>query len=222
MPEMTEEREVLQGKLVTENIYLCPDGVYRWVYEFPMLKNPTILFTVWKVLGVTALICLALEGLPLLIAEGPSSLLGAAKTICIGLAVLLPVSILGYVVLAGLYGWTYMVLFEMDEKEIKHIQMQKQFRKAEAMGWLSAMAGLAAGSLGAAGSGILAASRDTSVSVYASVRHVRANRAMHVIHLKQRLERNQIYAADADYDFVLDYILKRVPASAGGRTYAEP
>ena len=59
-------------------------------------------------------------------------------------------------------------------------------------------------------------------SVYASVRHVRANRAMHVIHLKQRLERNQIYAADADYDFVLDYILKRVPVSAGGHTHAEP
>jgi hypothetical protein len=43
-------REDIKGQRVTENIYLCPDGAYRWVYEFDMIKNPTILITVWKVL----------------------------------------------------------------------------------------------------------------------------------------------------------------------------
>ena len=40
----------ITGEKVTENIYLCPDGVYRWFYELNMLTNPTILFTVWKVI----------------------------------------------------------------------------------------------------------------------------------------------------------------------------
>ena len=31
----------------------CADGKYRWVYEVPMLKNPSILFDVYKVLGIS-------------------------------------------------------------------------------------------------------------------------------------------------------------------------
>ena len=30
-----------------------PDGKYRWVYEVPMLKNPSILIDVYKVLGIS-------------------------------------------------------------------------------------------------------------------------------------------------------------------------
>jgi hypothetical protein len=30
-----------------------PDGKYRWVDEVPMLKNPSILFDVYKVLGIS-------------------------------------------------------------------------------------------------------------------------------------------------------------------------
>ena len=42
---------VFQGEKVTENIYLCPDGMYRWIYEFRMMKNPAILFTLFKIFG---------------------------------------------------------------------------------------------------------------------------------------------------------------------------
>jgi hypothetical protein len=34
-------------------VTLYPDGKYRWVYEVPMLKNPSILFDVYKVLGIS-------------------------------------------------------------------------------------------------------------------------------------------------------------------------
>ena len=40
------------GVQASENIRPCPDGVYRWTYEFDMLRNPTIMFSVWKVLGI--------------------------------------------------------------------------------------------------------------------------------------------------------------------------
>ena len=51
---------VLKGEKVTENIWLCPDGVYRWTYEFDMRRNPMILFTVLKVMAIawTSYICL--------------------------------------------------------------------------------------------------------------------------------------------------------------------
>ena len=39
-----------------KNIILGEDGKYRWVYELPMLKNPVILMTVWRVLLISGLI----------------------------------------------------------------------------------------------------------------------------------------------------------------------
>ena len=52
-PERKEPgRQEIEGERIADSIYLCRDGQYRWVYEMPMLKNPTILFTVWKVLGI--------------------------------------------------------------------------------------------------------------------------------------------------------------------------
>ena len=42
-----------KGEQVTKNIVLCPDGVYRWSYEMNMLRNPTIMFSVWKAIGLS-------------------------------------------------------------------------------------------------------------------------------------------------------------------------
>ena len=52
---MGERTKQIEGKSepVTENIWLCPDGVYRWTYEMDMLRNPTIMISVWKVLGIS-------------------------------------------------------------------------------------------------------------------------------------------------------------------------
>ena len=43
--------EPVRGHKVADSIYLCPDGMYRWVYEFRMMKNPSVLFTIWKIFG---------------------------------------------------------------------------------------------------------------------------------------------------------------------------
>ena len=214
---MNETNERLEGIKVTENVWLCPDGVYRWVYEFPMMKNPVILFTVWKVLLVSCAICFVLVGVPLLFTEGPGSLTGVGMSLGLAMLILGVLSIVAYVILAASYGWKYMVLFEMDETKVRHIQMEKQFQKAEALGWLTAMAGLAAGNLSTAGSGMISGSRNSSTSMFADVRQVKANRAMHLIRVNQLLNRNQVYADGEDFDFVLQYILERVPEEAGGK-----
>ena len=208
---MTTANETIEGKKVAESIYLCPDGVYRWIYEFPMTKNPTILFTVWKVLAISCAICLVLVGVPLLFTEGPQALAGIGKGIGIAALILLPLSILGYLILSAMYGGKYMVLFEMDEQQVRHIQMEKQFKKMQAAGWLAAMAGLVTGNLTMAGSALLAATKSVSVSEFSKVKAVKPDRAMHVIRVNETLEHNQIYADGEDFDFVLDFILAHVP-----------
>ncbi|ETP72688.1 hypothetical protein UYO_1287 [Lachnospiraceae bacterium JC7] len=203
---------IINGERITENIYLCPDGKYRWIYEFPMLKNPVILFTVFKVLGMSAAIIAIFALLVDLIEDGSITPATDPDELMIGFWVILffiGVVILSYIILAGMYGWKYMVLFEMDEEKVVHIQMQSQFKKTEAIGWLTAMVGIASGRAGAIGTGILAATRNTSTSDFINVRKVIGNRWMHVIKVNKLLDHNQIYVEPSDYDFVFRYISDR-------------
>ena len=35
-----------------ERVRLCEDGKYRWTYPLDMMKNPSILFVVYKIFGI--------------------------------------------------------------------------------------------------------------------------------------------------------------------------
>lgn len=203
----------ITGEKVTENIYRCPDGVYRWVYELNMLRNPVILITVFKVLGISALaVCAFVLGVDL-IEDGritlPAS--GEWKVLLLIVLGLIALIVISYLILTAIYGWKYIVLFEMDEEKVVHIQMPKQYKKALALGWLTAMAGLAARSITTAGVGVLSAAKDTSTSRFEDVRTVKAYPRRHLIKVNERLEHNQVYAAKEDFAFVKDYIVSHCP-----------
>ncbi|SEA90351.1 zinc-ribbon domain-containing protein [Oribacterium sp. KHPX15] len=209
-----ESKEDIKGQKVTENIYLCPDGAYRWVYEFDMIKNPTILITVWKVLLMSCAIVMILV-MFFRIMDGdffnlpdPDDLaeyIGGLVLVMLFMAFL---SVVAYLIVAKSYGFRYMVLFTMNENEIEHRQMKNQFDKAKAMGWLTAAAGLAAGSLGRAGTGMLAATKTASTSVYDHVKKVKSDRRHNVIYVNETLDHNQIYVDEADFDFVRNFLIE--------------
>ncbi len=206
----------IQGQKVTDNIYRCPDGKYRWVYEYKMLKNPTILITVMKaillsfgaVMGFVILIDLIGGDFRYWTSNDFASF---ATGFFIFLLVMLALGAFAYLILAALYGWTYQVLFTMDEDGVEFKQMKKDFQKSQAIGWLTAAAGLATGSLGRTGTGIIAATRDSSYSEFKQVRKVQVVRRRHVIYVNQMLGHNQVYAEDADFDFVEKFIIDRCP-----------
>ena len=127
------------------------------------------------------------------------------------LLVMLVLGAVSYLILAAMYGWSYQVLFTMDENGVEHRQMKKQFEKAEAIGWLTAAAGLATGKIGRIGTGILAATKTSTTSEFQHVRKVRVVRRRDVIYVNQLLEHNQVYAEDADFDFVRNYIEEHCP-----------
>jgi len=205
-------REDIQGQRVTENIYLCPDGAYRWVYEFDMIKNPTILITVWKVLLMSFAIVIFIMLFFTIIEDGLDDipdLIGFFGGFVLIMLFMAALSAVAYFIVAMSYGLKYMVLFTMDENQIEHRQMKNQFDKAKAMGWLSAAAGLATGSIGRAAPGILAATKTASTSVFGNVKKVKSDRRHNVIYVNETLEHNQIYVDDADFDFVRNYIIER-------------
>ena len=205
----------ISGEKVTENIRLCPDGKYRWIYEYPMLKNPTILFTVWNVLGIAGAILYVIYFFTSIgdnIRYGWGDFLSFSwKYWLFLIAFMVIIGGIGYLVLASFYGWKYMVLFEMDEEKVVHTQMAKQFKKAEALGWLTALAGMAGGNLTTAGIGINTSVRSRSSSDLKYVKEVKVQRGLHTIKLNQGLDHNQVYADGEDFDFVLDFIREHCP-----------
>lgn len=192
-------------------ITLCPDGKYRWFYEYPMLKNPTILITVWKVLLIAALapaIVVLLSG----VSAGFLQAVGQFFAVYgISFGILFVLSFLGYFILAAIYGFKYIVLFEMDNECITHTQQDRQFKKGQAASWLAVLAGIAAGSPETAGAGLLAGSSQRKTSEFKKVVRVVKRRKHHTIKVNQKLSKNQIYVSAEDYDFVCEYISSRCP-----------
>lgn len=197
---------------MSENIKKGDDGTYRWVYEFNMLKNPLILLTVLKIFFLVLAGMWVVFGL---FRIGNDGFIGAfvaqTKELLIPAVILFGLSIVAYIILACIYGWKYCVLFEMNETGIRHIQMEKQYKKAQAIGWLTAMAGAVAGKPGAVGTGLLAATKNEQATEFIKVKRMRSFRAFHTIKLDSFLDHNQIYAEPEDFDFVLEYISKRIP-----------
>ena len=63
--------------------------------------------------------------------EGISALVSGLQVYGILVLIALPLTLISYGILAMNYGWTYIVLFEMDETGITHLQQPRQFRKAQ-------------------------------------------------------------------------------------------
>ena len=119
--------------------------------------------------------------------------------------------LISYLIVVWMNGGKYVVNFTMDEKRLIHEQVPVQYERARKVGILAALVGIFAKRPVAAGAGALAASRDTSVSVFDKVRRIKPRRGQNLIKVNQSLERNQVYVPDEDFDFVLDFIRKHCP-----------
>lgn len=197
----------------TDRVILYPDGKYRWVYEVPMLRNPSILFDVYKVLGISFGIVWLFNAIVISCEEGVSlsSLWGVSSGFLILMGVFLVIGIVAYVIVAWVYGWKYVVLFTMDEKEIVHQQMPRQVKKAVLIGALTSLMGVLARKPGVVGTGLLAASRSTSTSRLADVKRVIPRRRLNLIKVNQLLNKNRIFVPNEDFDFVYDFLLHHCP-----------
>lgn len=214
-PELAHARAT---RLVSPGVTLGHDGVLRWVYELNMWKNPTLLITIWKVLLLAALFpALLVAVLRLTDGDGWGAAAATfAQVMGLVAAVVTALVLLAYPLVAWLNGGNYCVIFEMDESGIRHIHMQRQFRRNQVLALLTLIAGAASGSAQTAGAGLLAGSRRSLYTAFADVRALRAIAARDVIHLAAKLVHNQVYAEPADFAFVLDYIQARIRPAAGG------
>lgn len=201
-----------KGNKVTENICLGSDGKYHWYYEFKLMKNPTILFVIWKiffwifvVMWAFLSIVNSLEG-----HFNTKDFLDFSKIfllLLVGVEALVAIS---YFLYAAMQGFKYCVMFEMDEDGVKHTQMPRQFKKAQAMSLVLILAGMATKNPGAVGQGMLAGAKNSMVSSFSHVKSIEIFRKRNVIKVNEKLGKNQVYASNPDFDFVVDYIKSHV------------
>lgn len=203
-PEHSGEKEPFGS--IAPGIITGSDGVFRWVYEMSLWKNSTIPKTVAKVVFFASMVPGLLVTLLTLeqgIAEAAKVFLGVAGLVLGIMAVLF---LMAYVVVSVMYGGKYCVAFEMDNKGVKHIHMQKQYKKSQVLSMLTILAGLAAGSPQTAGAGLLAGARNTSYSSFPKVIGIKADPKRNVIYVNESANRNQVYAADEDFEAILEYL----------------
>lgn len=197
-----------EDKKISENIVLSPDGKYRWQYDVDLLKNPTVLFLLLKILLIPLVAIFAFTTIIDLIKWGSKNFLANFKIFGIVFLVLVALIFVSYLIYAAIMRGKYSVIFEMDERGINHRQIPAQAKKAQKIATFTTVAGVAGGSLSTVGAGA-AASRTEMYSEFSKVRKAKVYRRRNLIKLTERLEHNQIYVADADFDFVSNYILSR-------------
>ena len=195
----------------SENITMCQDGKYRWVYELNLYKSSVIIKELWRAMLISIVIVVLMMGVFSLF-NGDSlnealQFLGEMAAILFGIFLVL--SIVGYLIYAFLVGGKYCVVFEMDEEGINHKQQEKHVKKAELIGAITAIAGIASGRPGVVGTGILAASRTSMLTSFDDVKELEILPKEHLIRLNETLSRNQVYAEDEDFTFVANYIKVR-------------
>lgn len=193
-------------------VRLCEDGKYRWKYELNMITNPVIMITVFKVFFYILLGMFLIFGFFLYVIKGDwAGLLDMLKTFGIVLGIFLVLTFLGTALLSLIFGGKYVALFEMDEKQIVHSQLEVQRDKARKLGILTFVVGFFAKRPTTMGAGLLSTVKNSSTSEFDKVRRVRSRRWLHTIKVNQLLDRNQVYVPDEDYDFVYDFIKSHCP-----------
>ena len=201
-----------QSVYESKNITMCTDGKYRWVYELNLYKNPAIIKEVGRGILISLVIVLALIfGFEMIDGIGTfaEKLQYVAELAGILFAIMLVITILGYLLYSYMMGGTYCALFEMDENGICNKAQEKHIKKAELIGAITVIAGIASGRPGVAGTGMLASARTSMYTRFDSVKELEILPKQHLIRLNEKLSRNQVYAEDEDFAFVADFIATR-------------
>ncbi len=209
-PEIAKQQPTVQiGPGITQS----KDGIFRWTHEVNMYKNPVLIFTIWKIFMLSALF----PGLLVFFLQIGNGFVEAVLTFfhIFGLVAAIMTALIliaYYLVIAPINGGRYCVIFEMDKAGIKHIQMKKQFKKSQALSVLGILAGIMAGNPTVAGANLMAGAKQSTYSRFTLVRKITVERKHHTIKVNSSdMIHNQIYAADEDFSFILDYILQHCP-----------
>lgn len=198
------------GYALPPGIERLEDGTLGWTYSQSLWSNPTILYTVLKVmLFVVLLVTLFIGGLAIMDGSfDPGEILIIGGGLAAGFSVL---SLIGYAVYAALSGGQYNMLFFMNDDVVVHMAMPKEAKRGDRINDIAVLVGVLTGNPTLTGMGMANYGRNTLESNFADVKSIVQDRSHDLIKVRAGFEFNQIYASPAQYDFVLSHIASRCP-----------
>ena len=178
------------------------DGVYRWRYSLNLYRNAVLLWLFYKVFSCVFAVCV-LFGLWL---NDFKFSLEATKWALVGYAAMIVLVTVSYYFYALIQGGRYTWDFEMDENGVNAVQVANEAKRNKVLGTVVAAMGAATGNLTQKGVGTMVASGNGWDSQISTVSKVNIRNGMY---------HNQVFAADEDFDFVLNFITSHCPKLKG-------
>ncbi|MBE6125187.1 MAG: hypothetical protein E7186_02545 [Erysipelotrichaceae bacterium] len=197
---------------VSHDFRLCDDGVYRWVYEYDLWKNHTVILEIEKFFILACMGIMVIQGLIEIPQKGfIKALISAAQEAGILLGIMSVLLVISYPIYCLLSNGKYCVLFEMDDKGIMHTRMEKKVKREDLVEWLWAANEILDSRLLSTSLSIATASEASMETVFSEVRKMSVSEKGKTITLVCRITRNQVYVPAEKFEFVKKYILERCP-----------
>lgn len=183
------------------------DDVYVWSYKVNLFKNPTILFTLFKIFGGIILAMTLISFIVELF--GDHNYIDTLKFSGIMLALMGTLCLIGYFIYACIMGFNYNVKFVMDKKGILHQQEASQAKKANKVAEITTITGALTGNLTVTGIGMSSAKRTSMYTSFEGVKKLTSIKRRNLIKMDSLFDHNQIYCSIEDFDFIWDYIKEK-------------
>lgn len=195
---------------VSHDFRLCDDGVYRWVYEYDLWKNHTVILEIEKFFFLACMGIMVIQGLIEIPQKGfIKALISAAQEAGILLGIMSVLLVISYPIYCLLSNGKYCVLFEMDDKGIMHTRMEKKVKREDLVEWLWTANEILDSRLLSTSLSIATASEASMETVFSEVRKMSVLEKGKTITLVCRITRNQVYVPAEKFEFVKKYILER-------------
>ena len=192
---------------LSERVSRCEDGKYRWLYELDMYKNPSIFYTVAKVVGICLLLPIGMiVFLGIRERQSLTDILMELAPVYVVIGILVLITGFSYWYVAHMYGGRYCAVYEMDEYGVEAKQIKKQFEKQKVIAEFAAWTAALTGNPGLMGSALYNMTNDSSYSEFRKVYSVRSFKGRDLIKVNSPFLFNQIYVGKEDFDFVENYI----------------
>ena len=202
----------MENKSETEISYdvkLCEDGKYRWRYDLNLFKTAGIFLLIWRILFFIILAFFAVA----MLADAfrfndfyPERFMYNLRFFAYFVIGMTAISIISYLIYAGIMGGKYCVIFEMDEKGINHKQIPSQAEKAKKISEAAMLAGAASGRFSTIAVGRNAA-RSELYTEFSKVKRLKAYPKRNLIKLSAPFSHNRIYCKTENFEFVENYII---------------
>ena len=192
-----------------EQVTIDVDGTYRWRSERSLYSHPHELPTVYKAFGVILLVVYIFLSF-IIGSDGFDEWWDFTWHFLLALPVVALVILIAYYFLCWLKGGKYKAVFDMNDKQIEHRQIDGEIKRKDVVGGMLVLAA-AGGGLSEPARGINASSKIHTITKFKDVTKIEFKKSSNIIYLYERVGKYDVFVRSEDYATVSNFIISHCP-----------